>query len=45
MITKRQWEQMTKEDSYHLLRLENETYLAYQLQRIYFFIKHIFIKK
>jgi len=45
MITKRQWEDMTKEDAYHLLRLENETYIKYQMLRVYFFIKHLFIKE
>lgn len=44
MITKRQWEEMTKTDKYHILRLENETYLEYQLQRLYYFLKHIIIK-
>ena len=44
MITKRQWEEMTKTDSHHLLRLENETYLGYQLQRFFYFLKHLIIK-
>jgi hypothetical protein len=45
MITKRQWEEMTKTDKYHILRLEDETYFGYQLQRLYYFLKHIIIKK
>ena len=44
MITKREWEQITKTDSYHLLRLENESYIGYQLQRLYYFLKHLIIK-
>jgi len=44
MITKREWEQITKTDSYHLLRLENESYVGYQLQRLYYFLKHLIIK-
>ena len=44
MITKRQWEEMTKTDSHHLLRLENESYVGYQLQRLYYFLKHLIIK-
>lgn len=44
MITKRQWENMTKMDKYHLLRLEDETYLGYQLERFYYFLKHLIIK-
>jgi len=28
MINKRQWEEMTKTDKYHLLKLEDETYLG-----------------
>ena len=42
-ITKRQWEEMTKTDTYHLLRLENETYLSYEIQRLYYRIKHLFV--
>jgi len=45
MITKREWEEITKTDKHHLLRLENETYLFYQLQRLYYFLKHLIIKK
>ena len=45
MITKRQWEEMTKTDSHHLLRLENENYVGYQLQRFFYFLKHLIIKK
>ena len=45
MINKRQWEEMTKQDSHHILRLENESYLNYQLQRIFYFLKHLIIKK
>ena len=44
MITKREWEQITKTDSYHVLRLENESYVGYQLQRLYYFLKHLIIK-
>ena len=44
MITKRQWEEITKTDSNHLLRLENESYVGYQLQRLYYFLKHLIIK-
>ena len=45
MITKKQWEEMTRTDKYHLLRLEDETYLGYQLQRLYYFFKHLIIRK
>ena len=44
MITKKQWEEITRTDKFHLLRLENETYLGYQLQRLYYFIKHLFVR-
>jgi hypothetical protein len=44
MITRKQWEEMTRTDKYHLLRLENETYFGYQLQRLYCFFKHLISK-
>jgi hypothetical protein len=44
MITRKQWEEMTRTDKYHLLRLENETYFGYQLQRLYYFFKHLISK-
>lgn len=44
MISKREWENITKTDKYHLLRLENETYLGYELKRFYYFIKHLIFK-
>jgi len=45
MITKRQWEEMHKTDSFHILRLENESYLKYELLRLFYFLKHLIIKK
>jgi hypothetical protein len=45
MINKRQWEEMTRTDKYHLLKLEDESYLGYQLQRLYYFFKHLIIRK
>ena len=44
MITKKQWEEITRTDKFHLLRLEYETYFGYQLQRLYYFVKHLFVR-
>lgn len=45
MITKRQWEEIHKTDSFHVLRLEEESKIFYELKRYYYFLKHLFIKK
>jgi hypothetical protein len=44
MITKRQWEEMHKTDSFHVLKLEEENKIFYELKRYYYFLKHFFIK-